>query len=140
MNGLNTHLNYYHQFIRAFGAPLPFLRSRGINTAYRSVVVFYKPPMHMLRKNIPKDLLERAKGDKSVHSWGQPVEEAVEMLDIFTNEEDLILDPMAGGGTTPNACRQTNRRCISIDIDPENVAIIKGLLTVPFRKEKPLEK
>jgi len=40
------------------------------------------------------------------------------LLYYFTNEKDLIVDPMAGGGTTIDVCKEMNRRCLAYDIEP----------------------
>jgi DNA modification methylase len=36
----------------------------------------------------------------------------------LTNEGDLVLDPMAGSGTTLDVCKRYNRKCIGYDIKP----------------------
>jgi len=36
----------------------------------------------------------------------------------YTKENDLVVDPMAGGGATADACRYMKRRCLSYDIRP----------------------
>ena len=39
-------------------------------------------------------------------------------LTHFTEQSDLVVDPMAGGGVTNDACLMMNRRCISYDKEP----------------------
>ena len=36
----------------------------------------------------------------------------------FSKQEDLVVDPMAGGGTTNDVCLLMNRRCKAYDINP----------------------
>ncbi|MDR3269531.1 MAG: site-specific DNA-methyltransferase [Tannerella sp.] len=36
----------------------------------------------------------------------------------WTNEDDMVLDPMSGSGTTPRVACELNRRYIGIDISP----------------------
>ncbi|GEM_PF-1907292 len=36
----------------------------------------------------------------------------------YTKEDDLVVDPMAGGGATADACRYMKRKCLSYDIRP----------------------
>lgn len=55
--------------------------------------------------------------DKRWHRWGQDVESACYYITKFSNENDLVLDPFVGGGTTAVACEVTNRRHVSFDID-----------------------
>ncbi len=40
------------------------------------------------------------------------------ILYYFTKPEDLIIDPMAGGGTTIDVCKEMKRRCLAYDINP----------------------
>ena len=42
-----------------------------------------------------------------------------EIIEIFSNKGDLILDPFAGGGTTARAAHATGRRHISFENNPE---------------------
>jgi hypothetical protein len=42
------------------------------------------------------------------------------LLHFYTQENDLVVDPFAGGGTTADACLVMNRRCRLFDIDPEH--------------------
>lgn len=39
-------------------------------------------------------------------------------LYYYTNENDLVVDPMAGGGVTIDCCKYLNRRCLAYDINP----------------------
>lgn len=64
-------------------------------------------------------------GDKDFHGNCSPqiVEQCIWRL---TEEGDLVLDPMAGSGTTLDVCRQFNRRCIGYDIKPMREDIIQN--------------
>ena len=46
----------------------------------------------------------------------------------WSNEGDIILDPMAGSGTTLKMAKKNNRNYIGIEIDPEYIKIIKARL------------
>lgn len=56
-------------------------------------------------------------GDKDFHGNCSPqiVEQCVWRL---TEEGELVVDPMAGSGTTLDVCRRYNRECIGYDIKP----------------------
>jgi site-specific DNA-methyltransferase (adenine-specific) len=45
-----------------------------------------------------------------------------------TKENDLILDPFAGGGSTLVAAKNTNRKCTGIEIESKYVDLIKSRL------------
>ncbi len=48
-----------------------------------------------------------------------------QFLKRYTNENDWVLDPFVGSGTTLIECRKLNRNGIGIDIDPEILEIAK---------------
>ena len=43
----------------------------------------------------------------------------------FTEEGDLVVDPMAGGGTTHDVCEALNRRCVCFDLVPARPFIVE---------------
>ncbi len=49
-----------------------------------------------------------------------------------SNENDTVLDPFVGSGTTLRVCQQTNRNAIGIDINPEYIKTTKNRLNEPF--------
>ena len=52
---------------------------------------------------------------------------------VSSNENDLILDPFAGSGTSLRVCQQINRKCIGIEINPDYVEMIQQRLSEPFK-------
>ncbi len=50
----------------------------------------------------------------------------------YSNEGDIILDPMIGGGTTLIECKLTGRKGIGIDINPEAIRITKERLNFDY--------
>jgi len=48
-----------------------------------------------------------------------PGQLVLQLLYFFTRQGDLVVDPMAGSGTTVDACLLMNRRCLAYDINPE---------------------
>ncbi|MBA7579627.1 hypothetical protein ES695_05185 [Candidatus Atribacteria bacterium 1244-E10-H5-B2] len=77
------------------------------------------------------------------------------VLYYYTKENDLVIDPMSGGGITIDCCKYLNRRCLSYDIkqvreDIKINDILKGypneskdcdliFLDPPYYKKKELE-
>ncbi len=48
------------------------------------------------------------------------------MLQRYTMPGDLVVDPMAGSGTTIDVCEEEGRKVIGYDINPQNPKIIKN--------------
>lgn len=44
----------------------------------------------------------------------------------YTNENDLVVDPMCGSGTTIDVCRDTKRRALGYDINPTRKDIFRS--------------
>jgi len=56
-------------------------------------------------------------GDPDFH--GNCIPQVVEnALLFYTKKGDLVLDPMAGSGTTKDVCERLDRRCLALDIKP----------------------
>lgn len=54
----------------------------------------------------------------SIHSALMPLKLVEKLIKQFTHENDLIIDPFGGLGTTMMACIKNNRRCYSIELQP----------------------
>ena len=68
-------------------------------------------------KNIlPFDFSDEEKSNRA-HEAQKPLELIEFLLTLSTQEEQIILDPFSGSGTTALACKHLNRRHISIEID-----------------------
>lgn len=62
------------------------------------------------------------------HPTQKPVALFEYLIKTYTNEGDLVLDNVAGSGTTGVACQNTNRNFILMEQEPEYVEIIKQRL------------
>ncbi|MGD9158549.1 MAG: ParB/RepB/Spo0J family partition protein [Desulfobacteraceae bacterium] len=51
-----------------------------------------------------------------------PAQMVAHILYYFTDQGDLVMDPMAGGGVVPDTCLVMNRRCMSFDMAPDPAA------------------
>lgn len=55
----------------------------------------------------------------------KPVKLLQRIVQMTTDEGDLVLDPMAGSGTTGAACRELGRPCILMDANPQAISIMR---------------
>lgn len=56
----------------------------------------------------------------------KPVALLERIIQISTDEGDMVLDPMCGSGTTGEACRNLHRKCILIDENKEVIPILES--------------
>lgn len=69
------------------------------------------------------------------HKQQSPVALLLRILLASTLPGDWVLDPFAGTGTTAVVAEQLKRHCLSIEIDPQNVAMIRKRLECPRQSD-----
>ena len=52
-----------------------------------------------------------------IHPTQKPVAVLKRLIEIFTDEGDVVIDPVAGSGTTLRACAELNRSCYGFEVD-----------------------
>ncbi len=60
-----------------------------------------------------------AREHKGVHPTQKPLGLWRDLIAMYSNEGDMVLDPFAGGGTTAVACKELQRHSICIEKDKE---------------------
>lgn len=63
-----------------------------------------------------------------IHPTQKPVETLKQLIEIFTDVNDVVIDPCAGSGSTLLACKQLNRRCYGFEIKKEFVKNFNDVL------------
>lgn len=81
-------------------------------------------------KKYPKSIIEESNANQTgkAHPTQKPVALFEYLIKTYTNEGDLVLDNVAGSGTTGVACQNLNRNFILMEQEPEYVEIIKKRL------------
>jgi len=62
------------------------------------------------------------------HSAAFPIELPIWFINLFTLENDVVLDPFLGSGTTAIACVKSNRHYIGIEINKEYCEIARSAI------------
>lgn len=79
---------------------------------------------------------------KAKERTGYPTQKPILLLDriieIATDEGDIVLDPFCGSGTTLVAAKMKGRRYIGIDISIEAIELTKSRLETPIKTESEL--
>lgn len=54
-----------------------------------------------------------------IHPTQKPVNVLKQLIEIFTDEGDVVIDPVAGSGSTLRACMELNRSCYGFEISKD---------------------
>jgi DNA modification methylase len=127
----NNPFNYFWQFV--LYCPEGSVRSPIGFTKYMSCFVFKKGSPKLVKwktdifKDTPGKMVEPDEGFID-HPTPKPKHFIKEIMDMTTLENDLILDPFIGSGSTAVACKQLNRRFIGFEIKEEYCLMAKERL------------
>ena len=72
------------------------------------------------------DFIESEPPKKELHEWEQSAVEVIHFIKPLTVENQIVLDPLMGSGTTGIAALNLNRKFIGIEIDKERFEIAKA--------------
>lgn len=67
--------------------------------------------------------------DKSVHPATFPISLSRRVIELFTHEGELVLDPFVGSGTTLVAAQDTNRNAVGFDLQQSYVELANSRLS-----------
>jgi site-specific DNA-methyltransferase (adenine-specific) len=62
---------------------------------------------------------KKEKGENNTHITVKPIELMEHLIKLFSKEGSIVVDPFIGSGTTAIACKNTNRKCIGIELNKE---------------------
>ena len=65
----------------------------------------------------------------------KPVELLKDLIQTYSNEEDIVLDFTMGSGSTGVACKETNRNFIGIELDEKYFNIAKQRIDTTSTKK-----
>ncbi len=108
--------------------PMPRNRDRRYITDYECAIWFTMPKAKWIF-NRQDEKYQRPKFIKSIDKGFHPTQKSLslmeDLLKIHSNENNVILDPFMGSGTTGVACKNLNRSFIGIEMDDKYFEIAK---------------
>ena len=114
-------LVYYWQFILLHKGLPAAVHGRKINTGYKPILVFQKPPFKQI-SNYCSDIIQGSGREKDGHEWQQGEDELKQIFDIFYNG-GMVLEPFAGSGTTLSYCKNNLIPVIGYELNEDTYKI-----------------
>lgn len=101
------------------------------NTEYALIFYRDKLPKFNNKGKMIFNSLPMLKDNKTprIHPTQKPVETLKQLIELFTDIGEVVIDPCAGSGTTLLAALQTNRRAYGFEIKKEFVKNFNNILT-----------
>ena len=59
-----------------------------------------------------------------MHPTQKPIKLCTDIINDYSNDNDVILDLFGGSGSTLIACEQLNRKCYMMELDPHYIDVI----------------
>ena len=76
-----------------------------------------------------------------IHPTQKPVSVLKKLVEIFTDEGDVVIDPCAGSGTTLRACSELKRTCYGFEVDKKFYKLaVEKMIHAPNIETEPLFK
>ena len=97
--------------------------------------VYAKKPKATFNKHCKNTVLKYPSGRSKIHPTQKPLGLFEELILTSTNENDIVLDPCCGSGTTAIASIKNNRNYMCFDINPDYIEITKDRINCYTDKE-----
>lgn len=106
--------------------------------AWEPIFVYVEKPgsrINLGQDYILRNTLNFKKGIESGHPCPKILSLWTWLIEIFSTEGDIVLDPFLGSGTTAAACIRLNRRFIGIEISSAYVRIAEERIRIEQEKQ-----
>ena len=134
---LNWTLENKFKFnILTWNKPLSIMNRERYSTNMEYIIRIYSNGCALNKLNLEKDkskkiyyskykVYSQIRGKQKLHPSQKPTEIIQEIIELSSNENDIILDPFMGSGSTGVACLNLNRKFIGIELDENYFNIAK---------------
>jgi hypothetical protein len=119
---MSSNLTYYWCFCLHHLGDSLIVNGVNVMCLWKPILIFQNGKKKA--KNLTIDLINDKKSKKDCHDWQQSILSAERIIEMFTEPDDLIVEPFAGAGTTIIACKILGRNIIAAEIndDTDNIA------------------
>ena len=124
--------------------PIPQMRKKNFRSSFDMCVLFTKDkdkkcePFNFISQQEMKNVQEYNLKKYTKHPTEKNLGLVERFVKISSNENDIVLDPFIGSGTTAIACLKLNRKFIGIEKEEEYVKIANARIK-PFLEQERLK-
>lgn len=142
-HGFNNYIPI--TFIKNYSAQVLKANMRIVGaTEYALVLYREKLPKFNNKGKMIFNWLEWERDDKNVypkiHPTQKPIPVLKKLIEIFTDEGDVVINPVAGSGSTLRACMELNRTCYGFEIKKDFYKEAKEkMLTIDYNFNKKIQ-
>ena len=126
INRMGEHLDYYWTFSLYHEGQTQIVNGVNLICRWKPVLIYQKG-----KKKLPntfQDYFISEGREKDSHDWQQSKSGVSYLVEMFTEQNDIICDPFAGSGTTILASIKKGRNIIASEIDEDTYNIAKSNL------------
>lgn len=120
----SSSLRYYWTAALHMPESHGLLATKNVEVHWKPIIIYQKEPFIRAERRF-RDHITEPKPDKDLHVWRQDTGSAIHIIGSLSSEHDTVLDPMAGTGTTIEACLILKRRCIAVESDDELYELLR---------------
>jgi 16S rRNA G966 N2-methylase RsmD len=130
---MTPHVNYHWTCCYDMPGAKAQVWQRKVSSSWKPVLWFVKG---RYEGDWRVDKFRSDRPDKDYHEWGQSVSGMVDIIEKFSKQGDIILDPFLGGGATGVAALRLKRLFVGIDSDEDAVLTSKARIEAFLRQEE----
>lgn len=118
---LTRYLDYCWMFCAYMPSNQSKINKFELFEGWRPIIMLKKPGDLRPHKWMPDQIV--APREKAYHEWQQSSEPIRQIIEAFTKEGEMVIDPFSGGGTVAAVCKEMKRHFLAYDVDPEAVKV-----------------
>ena len=134
-HGLNNYINLV--FRKNFSAQVLKANMRVVGNAEYGILLYRdKLPKFNNNGRMIFNVMDWPRDNETVkiHPTQKPVALLEQLIEIFTDENEVVIDPVAGSGSTLIAAQNTNRKAYGFEIKKDFYADAKKWIALPKQK------
>ena len=126
LSTLLKHLDYIWTFCLYLRGETQIVNNVNVICKWKPILIFQKSKTKFTKT--VQDYVVSEEAEKDFYEWQQSMSGVKKFVEIFTEPDDTICDPMFGSGTVALACKELKRKFVGAEIDKEAFNLTKARL------------